>query len=126
MYRNYTLSSEGVCHRTQVAVRSQTLKIAVWNKFVAGRDVKDDQDESKADLFIVSRILQVYYETAEKALRDLENTGDLLPSAPRGTLMRRWEQIKELIREAFRGGINTRTKEQTYAVFGDNSPLLGG
>ena len=122
---NYNLnSSEGVCHRTQVAVRAVTTNVARFKQFVAGKEIDKDRDreERKADLFIVREILQVYFETAEGAIKCLEEEegaggGSLLPTNCRATLIKRWKQIKRLIQDAFVNGINEHTQTEMRHVF---------
>ena len=122
---NYNLnSSEGVCHRTQVAVRALTTNVARFKQFVAGKEVEKDRgrEERKADVFVVREILQVYFETAEGAIMCLEEEegdggGSLLPTDCRATLIKRWKQIKRLIQDAFVNAINEHTQAEMRDVF---------
>lgn len=102
MLRNYTLSAEGLCHRTQVAVRTQTLNLRNWKRYVAGLEVTDPDDEAKADAFILSRILKVYQAEAEHALACLEEVE--IEQRQRSILVRRWAQIRELVAQVMRNG----------------------
>lgn len=43
------LGHDGLCYRTQVAIRTQTLVNSDWVKFVRGFDVDDADDKSKAE-----------------------------------------------------------------------------
>lgn len=123
---NYNLNgSEGVCHRTQVAVRALTTNVARFKQFVAGKEIEKDRDreERKADVLIVREILQVYLETAESAVECLEEKGEgggegvLLPADCKATLIKRWKQIKRLIQDAFVNGINEHTQAEMRDVF---------
>lgn len=124
---NYAVSSDGVCHRTQVAVRALTTNVARFKQFVAGREIDKEREDSKADTWIVGQILQVYYETAKTAIKHLEpeendDDRESLPEAVRATLLKRWKQIKRLIQEAFVNGINKQTQAQTYQIFDVAAP----
>ncbi|MCJ1469926.1 hypothetical protein MMC07_008570 [Pseudocyphellaria aurata] len=105
---DYTLGREGVCHRTQVAIRTETLGIPEWTKFIEGQDVVNMCDERKADSYIVSRILDVYFSEAANALNYLETTTEL-QAGPQKMLVKRWSQIKSLITDAFRHTANSHT-----------------
>lgn len=114
---NYTVTSAGVCHRTQVAVRALTTNVGRFKQFVAGKEIDKDREESKADSFIALQILQVYYETAENTIKYLEEDESTLPEVARMTLIKRWKQIRRLIQQAFLNGINKHTQAQTYKIF---------
>lgn len=99
--RNYILGSDGVCHRTQVAVRTQTMDLPSWTDFVAGHQKDDGKAEIRTEKFITSQILQVYHEEAEKALYRLKRMEHTKLLRQRQVIIRRWEQIQRLIRDAF-------------------------
>lgn len=107
------LGSDGICHRTQVAVRTQTLSLAAWTDFVAGREDDDDEAKTRTAMYIAFNILQVYNEETEEALRDLKGTGLEMSRRPRRTIVQRWEQIKRLIDDALNNAI---TKGGQYEV----------
>lgn len=111
--RNYTLSREGVCYRTHVAVRTQTLGNKDWRKFVQGKEneMEEEKDESKADGYITVRILNGYADEARKALAGLAKYGTSFPEYPRSTLTKRWTQIEELVKGAYDNSINVWTRE---------------
>ena len=95
--RKYILDHEGVCWRTQVAIRTQTLDTRNWHKFVAGNDVDlEYNDQSKADSFINS-LIQEYKAEADKALEGFQEGGKTFPAGARDVLIRRWTQIKVLL-----------------------------
>ncbi|SLM38471.1 SET domain [Lasallia pustulata] len=110
---NYTLSREGVCYRTQVAVRTQTLGNKDWRKFIEGKEneMEEMRDESKADYFIAVRVLDGYADEATKALAGFAKYGSAFPEYPRSTLKKRWMQIAELVKEAYDNSINDLTRE---------------
>ena len=73
---------------------------------MAGLEVDDADNEVKADALILSRILEVYYAEAEHALICMVECADRIKQQPREVLVRRWSQIKELVVEAVKNGIN--------------------
>ena len=101
---------QGPCHRTAVAVRTQTLNFRNWKRYVAGLSVDDLEDEVKADKFLVERILQVYLGEAQHALGCLRKVGDEqgeiggrheeIRRGMRDVLVRRWGQIRGMVEEA--------------------------
>ncbi|KAL9126595.1 MAG: hypothetical protein Q9217_004387 [Psora testacea] len=122
---HYTLSDEGVCHRTQVAVRTQTLDSRKWEEYVAGYIVGDEHDDAEADAFVATRIMRVYYEEAKAASLELDKAGDILPFKQRETLLMRWKQIKLLIQKAFTNGINKNVQAAMHELFDLPLPLTG-
>ena len=116
MYRNYTLSSEGVCFRTQVAIRSVTLNTQDWKKFMAGTFDETELSKSQAAAILQKEVLQVYEKEAEEALQHLakEKVHEMSTRAEKReipskilqyateTLLRRWKQILDLIRQAMK------------------------
>ncbi|MCJ1427429.1 hypothetical protein MMC29_005332 [Sticta canariensis] len=105
---DYTLTRDGVCHRTQVAIRTQTLGIPEWEMFVEGRDGADVGVERRTDAYIATQIIDVYYSEAENALDCLETKTELHPG-PRKILVKRWSQIKHLIMDASNQFANPNT-----------------
>ncbi|KAL9120407.1 MAG: hypothetical protein Q9187_003030 [Circinaria calcarea] len=119
---NYTLSCEGLCHRTQVAVRTMTIGKRDWQLFVEGREeeMEAERDEFKADSWVCYKLLDECKVEAEYSLEMLEDERMKDPDfteAMQATLIKRWTQIKRLIFEAFRNGINDDTK---HAFFSEN------
>jgi len=106
VYSNYALSTEGACHRTQVAVRTQTLGEEAWDRFVAGEEIGDEQDQARADHFMESMVLQVYHKETVEVLARFERTADALPSGPRPMLTQRWKQIHTITYDAVKNGIS--------------------
>ena len=116
-YSNYTLNSDGVCHRTQVAVRIKTLKQSHWEQYVSGQLSETEQAEAKADEFIVTHILRIYYEEAIGTIRDTANPSRAFPPLQRDLLLRRWQQVKVLVQNAFTNSINQNIQLQTHQWF---------
>ena len=111
------MNSDGVCHRTQVAVRASTTNLARFKQFIAGKEADKGHEESKADSLIAMQILQVYNEEAARAIKQLQEEGNAIPAGARAMLIRRWKQIQRLIQEAFRNGINEHTRAQMQDYF---------
>ncbi|CAF9923571.1 MAG: hypothetical protein ALECFALPRED_002475, partial [Alectoria fallacina] len=97
---NYNLDSDGVCFRTQVAIRKQTLNTSHWKKFVAGVDTDDEKSRVAAAILLQNRILLPYKREAEEALQHLERTGDAIPPGAKNTLINRWRQIRDMVQQA--------------------------
>ena len=115
--RNYSLDSSGVCYRTQVAVRSQTMNLARWKQFVQGRDPNPKPGKIDMDAYICRNILLIYHQEVVAAIKILE-AGDInLPTHIQHVLLRRWRQIREMIISAFCNGIDTETRSQFYQEF---------
>lgn len=99
----YTLSSEGVCYRTQVAVRTQTLSEIDWLHFVNGREdlIRVEDDKESVNDFVRERLLRPYREEATLAERYISEgmaKGTIEIAGPILSLVRhRWCQIIELI-----------------------------
>lgn len=66
------------------------------------------RDEKRADSYIVSRIMDVYYSEAANALNYLRTTTEL-QAGPHKMLVKRWSQIKDLITDAFLQTANPHT-----------------
>ena len=70
------------------------------------------------------KILKLYYEDAERALEQLNKIGDKVPGEIRQTLIRRWEQIRVMIRSAFEKGINPYTQAHIHEYLDASSPFV--
>lgn len=91
---NYMLDSNGVCHRTQVAVRLMCLPLSRWKKFVEdGNDEEGDQEEVNRHIV---RLLNKYQDTIQKTIRRIEGL-DVGQATQRDMLCLRWRQIQGLI-----------------------------
>ena len=116
------MNIEGVCYRTNVAVRTKTLKHSRWKQYVKGDLKETKQEELSADNFIVSSILRIYYEEAKHTIQGLLSLREQLPLRQRNVLRDRWIQIKKLVIQAFVNGINVDVRSQTYQLFDLSSP----
>lgn len=67
---------------------------------MAGVDAEDAENKVAAMLLLQNRILLPYIGEAEEALQHLEKTGDAIPSRAKDTLIKRWIQIRDMIRQA--------------------------
>ncbi|MCJ1248619.1 hypothetical protein MMC30_005837 [Trapelia coarctata] len=112
----HSLSREGVCHRTQVAVRTQTLNRRDWGHYVQGRatSIEEVDDEKKADAWICRQILMTYHNDAIHALKLFRDSCVRRPAGVtdpiRSVLQTRWMQIETMIRNAFNNSINPETR----------------
>ena len=103
--KNYTLypPPKGSCHRTAVAIRTQTLNLEDWNLFVLGEtlSIGEAHDEELANDYIASNVLKPYLDEAERNLRCFGNDTMMerlgLDKTMWETLKGRWVQIKELL-----------------------------
>ena len=84
-------------------------------------------DESKADAYLCEHVLKAYYEEAVFAIAQLKKIEDSIniPLFVRNALIRRWEQIRTLIRSAFQNGINFETQLRAHGTFDLPPPSEG-
>jgi hypothetical protein len=97
---NYALDHEGVCYRTQVALRALCVPGRRWQRFVTGED-DGEKDQPKADE-LLSKLLKQSELTALDTIDKLSpflNTEDEYQAE---TLIRRWKQILHLVRAAIK------------------------
>ena len=105
---NYTLypAPRGPCHRTAVAIRTQTLSADDWDLFVLGEapSIGEARDERLANEYIVEHVLSPYLEEVERALQKFEDDGmriGLGVSKPVWLMLRRrWRQVKLMLEGA--------------------------
>ena len=95
--RNYTVSDDGVCHRTEVAARIRTLRPRQWEKYVQGNLPENARRDSEASAFIAECVLEEYAKEAKQALEILKENKCEIPTDTLCVLERRWEQIKLLV-----------------------------
>ena len=76
--------------------------------FVEGRNEAEMGDERRADAYIATQIIDVYYSEAANALDCLETKTEL-PRGPRKILVKRWSQIIHLIMDASNQFVNPHT-----------------
>lgn len=96
----YALNVDGVCHRTQVAIRALLLDNRDLKKVVDGHEVSDERDEARAEEFIASNILQIYMWEAEQAIQALGRLDDEEIQCQKRVLTQRWRQIMDMIHRA--------------------------
>lgn len=99
----YTLSSDGVCHRTQVAVRTYCMDPQRWNKYVDGIFDEDDVDEKSTNREIEKRIFQPYHKEASLVLEHLVKSAEVSETI-KAKLDQRWRQVIEIIQKAQAAG----------------------
>lgn len=81
-------------------------------------ETTDEGDESRADSYLCTGVLHVYYEEAELALGHLRKiSDDKIAPHIKDVLIQRWEQIKDLIRSAHDNGINSETHAYLSGCF---------
>lgn len=97
---DYTLSHEGLCFRTEVAIRSRILTNSSWERFVQGLEIAEEvvKNSKTADL-IRSYILDPFYHEADVHIRSLHGLIEL-PLGARQVLIKRWKQIQALLQLA--------------------------
>lgn len=107
---NYVLDNDTLCHRTQVALRQMAvtgryggLTMDEWRKFVSGLD-DGEKSQAKVDVQAVG-LLEKYeatIKTKEKELKRLrfqdEDGNETVNESRRETLLRRWGQIRTLVK----------------------------
>ena len=80
-------------------------------------EMEAERDESKADSWICYKLLDECKIEAEKSLKMLEDeriNNSNLTEMVRTILIERWTQIRLLIIEAFRNGVNEDTKDAFF------------
>ena len=120
--RNYTLSAEGVCYRTIVAVRSQTHTLLQWKRLVAGQThrMRANSDEIDANLFLCNHVLEPYLAEASNALsllKPIQAESEDRMKAIMAILTQRWQQIVDLINTAAEGCLNEQAIKQLKLSF---------
>jgi hypothetical protein len=93
----YVLDMSTLCHRTQVALRLLVMKPNQWRRFVDGRG---NQEAMQAEVdALACKMLMNYLAVVKARLEDLR---ELMEGSPdqRALLIRRWEQILEIIKIA--------------------------
>ncbi|KAG8167521.1 hypothetical protein KVR01_003210 [Diaporthe batatas] len=107
---NYVLDSDTLCHRTQVALRQMAvtgryggLTMDEWRKFVSGLD-DGEKNQAKVDAQAVS-LLKKYEATIKSKEKELkkvrirdEDGNEEMNESRKETLLRRWGQIRKLVR----------------------------
>ena len=116
------LAPDGPCWRTQVAIRTQTLGFKDWQKFVDGLPISidDEMDQRDADAFLASHALLPYFREADQAEKYLISidAGTLrLPEVFVEMALKRWRQIKNLLRTAVQSSLVEPVKSKLLDDF---------
>lgn len=112
---NYVLDGDTVCHRTQVALRllltggglhhDDGLSMDEWRRFVNGLD-DGERSQSGADAVLVSLLEDYSSEVADRIEEvkglELDPGSEALDESRRDLLLRRWEQIENLVRRTIK------------------------
>lgn len=98
----YTLDKEGVCYRTQVALRSLIMTERRWERFVSGAD--EGRDEEGKYVELLQGILLELQDSVTETIYEL-NKLETDEKEARGTLVRRWKQIIGLLNHVFESTI---------------------
>ena len=85
------------------------MNTARWKRFVKGGE-EQDREKMEADGYIAKNVLVVYFEEACDTISVLRTEGRRLPPSVRDLLMRRWTQIRELVRKAFNDSIHPKVQ----------------
>jgi len=106
-FGDYTvIPTQGVCHRTQVAVRIKTLDCRNWKRYVAGRkiDIEEAEDEERAQGLIRSKLLEPYHHEAIHALQywKIFKAESRFCTGLKNTAIQRWTQIVSILGEALK------------------------
>lgn len=107
--RDYRLNAEGLCFRTQVAVRTLTLNAKDWRKFRDGQHMSINarkQDEFETAAFITKNILEVYLWEVEEALKALKGLNTTGTPSQMDTLSNRWKQIRSMVQQASESSVS--------------------
>ncbi|KAI9050359.1 hypothetical protein LZ554_005525 [Drepanopeziza brunnea f. sp. 'monogermtubi'] len=95
---NYTLDrAQGVCHRTQVALRIRCLPLGRWRRFVSGVD-DGERDQPEVDA-LLRKVLEAYRKEVADKISQVEGLEEGT-AGMRDVLARRWRQIDGLLQSA--------------------------
>lgn len=84
------------------------MELHQWKNFVNGVYEHDPVDEQKVNVFIVRRIMDVYYAEAKESLKRLKSLESAI-EPQRAILIKRFIQIQDLVKEAFQNSFNADT-----------------
>ena len=99
-HRNYQLTSEGVCYRTEIAAGLTYMPLRLWQDYVLGYST-DGVDE-KMSAAVIRGWIGVYIKEADEAVARLEDLY-IAQTEDQGVirmLLKRWRQIRALCEEA--------------------------
>lgn len=97
---NYVLDKDGVCYRTEVALRALCIPARRWQRFVDSGD-DGEHDQAMVDK-LLTKVLKLYAAKAQNLIKQLLS----LEVEDRGqveTLVRRWNQILLFLQGAIKG-----------------------
>ena len=96
-FGQYVLDGQGVCHRTQVALRMLCLSVKQWQRFVDGLG-----DEGEDQVVVDQLLLEILESYRADAMTKAENVPSLVVglASQRKTLCMRWNQTALLLRAA--------------------------
>lgn len=105
--RSYPLTLSGPCHRTQVALRTQTLpSFFAWEKRIECLYEEDEEQKKLAGEYLARKILDAGLTKTNRALGGMlreegrKCEGEeimMLPEDIRRALVKQWEQIRDMI-----------------------------
>ena len=91
----YVLDRDGVCHRTQVAVRRLCCAVGEWRRFADGVD-DGAASQGMVDKLLLE-ILGGYRDKIEETVRRVEGLAGVAEPEQRAVLAQRWRQIRALV-----------------------------
>jgi len=94
----YTLDANGVCYRTQVAIRLLCMPNNLWQKYLA-EGFDEDDDFKDAVVSILQNNLKQYILIAQNMIEELSQL-DARFSVQRALLNKRWHQILQTVEHA--------------------------
>ena len=112
LHRNCHLTCEGICFRSHVAVRTQTLEESRWSKYLTGEIFESRQEEAKADSFIAQYLLQTKVEQIDEVIETISRMLRIGSDNFLNTILERWKQIRMLISQAYIVSIPAAVKEE--------------
>lgn len=102
----YTLSSSGVCFRTEVAVLMDLLPKKKWRNFIAGTWTYDDDEEPLVSRTIEGKVYRqichyvtAYWFEASRALEYIQDVDEAIFDGnmyAKSVLLTRWNQIEQM------------------------------
>jgi len=96
----YVLDGEGVCYRTQIAVRLLCMPVNRWQRLVAAGLEDGDKHQGTVDEILL-KVLKKFGKSADEKIEFIKALGCGLVSQ-RETLSRRWNQIRLLLSTAMK------------------------
>ncbi|OBT64498.1 hypothetical protein VE03_05343 [Pseudogymnoascus sp. 23342-1-I1] len=99
---NYVLDKNGVCYRTEVALRALCIPARRWQRFVDSGD-DGEHDQAMVDK-LLTKVLKLYVEKAQNLIKQLLSL-ELEGRSQVETLVRRWNQILLLLQGAIEDSV---------------------